>query len=428
MKLKKLTSYTFTILTAVVFLAFGSAWAQEDPVLFVRFKEVDTSLNKTYQWTIEKSADQTELLLAEGQQFQVNYSVIVDTAGYTESGWHVEGEFLVRNAPDVTTTITDISVVISPAIVATVTPVIVFPHNSPPGEYMWLNFSADLPDGSTRTITVDVTTSSGAAGSSHSATVDFSTATVGDVIDECIDVADDLEGPLGTVCATGAPYQFDYSMFVGPYQDPDCEVEVTNTASFVTNDTSTTGDDSWTVIVRINCYGGGCTLTPGYWKTHSEYGPAPYDDTWALLPQGADSPFFLSGQTFFEVLWTPPKGGNAYYILAHAYIAAALNMLNGSDPTVINDAFADATALLAATAPGDFDDLKGRTANEVRALWIGLAEILDDYNNGLTGPGHCDEDQAFPIEGIRWKGKDVNGDGNVDAQDIQLVINTALGF
>ena len=26
----------------------------------------------------------------------------------------------------------------------------------------------------------------------------------------------------------------------------------------------------------------GCTLTQGYWKTHSENGPAPYDDNWAI--------------------------------------------------------------------------------------------------------------------------------------------------
>ena len=26
-----------------------------------------------------------------------------------------------------------------------------------------------------------------------------------------------------------------------------------------------------------------CTLTQGYWKTHSSYGPAPYDVTWAIL-------------------------------------------------------------------------------------------------------------------------------------------------
>ena len=46
----------------------------------------------------------------------------------------------------------------------------------------------------------------------------------------------------------------------------------------------------------------GCTLTPGYWKTHSKYGPAPYDATWALY--GEDNIFFLSGLSNYEVLWT----------------------------------------------------------------------------------------------------------------------------
>ena len=63
---------------------------------------------------------------------------------------------------------------------------------------------------------------------------------------------------------------------------------------------------------------GGCTLTSGYWKTHSEFGPAPYNDTWAQLPNGASTTFFLSGKTYYQVLWTPAFMGNSYYILAHA--------------------------------------------------------------------------------------------------------------
>ena len=38
--------------------------------------------------------------------------------------------------------------------------------------------------------------------------------------------------------------------------------------------------------VTVTCKpppGPGCTLTQGYWKTHSKYGPAPYDSTWALI-------------------------------------------------------------------------------------------------------------------------------------------------
>jgi hypothetical protein len=129
----------------------------------------------------------------------------------------------------------------------------------------------------------------------------------------------------------------------------------------------------------------GCTLTPGYWKTHSTYGPAPYDATWALI--GEDTIFFNSGQSYYEVLWTEPKGGNAYYILAHAYIAAELNFLNGADPTMAQAAFDAATALF--SDPAYTDSIPKNDPN--RAVAIGLAETLDAYNNGLLGPPHCIE-------------------------------------
>ena len=119
-----------------------------------------------------------------------------------------------------------------------------------------------------------------------------------------------------------------------------------NIASFTTNDTGTTGSSSWTVDINVPC-AGGCSLTPGYWKTHSEFGPAPYDDTWAQLPNGASTPFYLSGKTYYQVLWTAPQG-NAYYILAHAFIAAKLNGLNGADTSAISSQLDWAEAFFAA--------------------------------------------------------------------------------
>jgi hypothetical protein len=37
------------------------------------------------------------------------------------------------------------------------------------------------------------------------------------------------------------------------------------------------------------------------------------------------------------------------------------------------------------------DDLSIPKKGEARALAIQLYEVLDDYNNGLIGPGHCSE-------------------------------------
>jgi hypothetical protein len=127
----------------------------------------------------------------------------------------------------------------------------------------------------------------------------------------------------------------------------------------------------------------GCSLTPGYWKTHSQYGPAPYNAIWAQV--GEDTTFFLSGKSWYQVLWTSPKKGNAYYILAHAYIAAYMNALNGADTSAVTAQLAHAVTLFNAYTPAN------ELAAAVRADFIATAGILDQYNNGVIGPGHCVE-------------------------------------
>jgi hypothetical protein len=138
------------------------------------------------------------------------------------------------------------------------------------------------------------------------------------------------------------------------------------------------------VFIPSHC-GGGCTLTPGYWKTHSKYGPAPYDDLWAFI--GEDTPFFLTGQSWYQVLWTSPKGGNAYYILAHHYIAATLNILHGASSTEqVNEALAWAGENFFNTYTPS-----SKLSTKVRQQALGYADLLDQYNNGYVGPGHCSE-------------------------------------
>jgi flagellar basal body rod protein FlgG len=350
-------------------------------------KDAETSFTRTWNWTIDKSADQTELLLSSGQLFQVNYEVMVD-ATYTDSDWAVAGTITVQNPnPEAAMTVS-LADVVSPDIAATLDcggSLMV-----PAGGSATCDYGADLPDGSDRTNTATATLNG--IDFSGSADVIFGDPT--EEIDECIDVSDTNVGILGTVCADQAPATFSYSLWFGQHPDADVYLECgdnthTNVASFLANDTGATGDDSWTVNANVAC-DFGCSLTPGYWKTHSEYGPAPYDDTWAILPDAADTPFFLSGQSYYEVLWTAPQG-NAYYILAHAYIAAELNFLNGADPSAAQAAFDEATVLFNTYTPDEVAALKGKTGKDLRAKFIDLAEILDDYNNGLIGPGHCSE-------------------------------------
>lgn len=137
----------------------------------------------------------------------------------------------------------------------------------------------------------------------------------------------------------------------------------------------------------------GCTRSKGYWKTHSIYGPAPYDSGWAKL--GEDSTFFLSNQSNYEVMWTPPSGGNAYYKLAHQYIATAINIVNGADPGDVQEAFDDATDLFNNYTPEYIGGLKGN--NPLRQEFNSLKSIFAQYNGGEIGPGSCEGSKvAFP--------------------------------
>ncbi len=357
-------------------------------------KDAATELTRTYLWTVDKEADVSELTLSPGQQHTVNYTVTVDAVA-VDSDWAVSGSIYVDNSSPLDATITDVSDVVSPDIAATVDCGASFPYDLLTGESLSCVYSADLPDASNRLNTATVTTSGAVAGGSGTADVDFSTATVTEV-DTCIDVSDTNVGFLGTVCYGAAPVTFEYSLTVGPYTEPDdCGNQtVDNTATIVTNDTGTAGEDSWTVNVNVPCEGG-CTLTQGYWKTHSEYGPAPYDDTWAMMPAGADTVFYLSEQSYYQVLWTAPRRGNAYYILAHQYIAAELNQLNEADiPGDVLDAFNEATTFFETYTPRD---IGSRSNRDARDLALSLASMLDDYNNGYTGPGHCSEEPLGEI-------------------------------
>jgi hypothetical protein len=130
--------------------------------------------------------------------------------------------------------------------------------------------------------------------------------------------------------------------------------------------------------------GDGCTRTLGYWKTHSKYGPAPYDATWAEI--GEDTAFFLSGKTYYQTMWTNPAGGQVYWSLAHQFIAAELNVLAGASiPGDVLDAWLAAKTIFETKTPSQV----GRANTTLGQQAVALAGILDEYNNGVTGPGHC---------------------------------------
>lgn len=205
-----------------------------------------------------------------------------------------------------------------------------------------------------------------------------------------ISVVDDVLGTLDTGL-TLAPGE---SKTYTPVTCPPPDVTITNIVTATGKDAL---DEEVTDTATATIYmKRGFTLTWGYWKTHSSHGPAPYDDTWALLlPNGEDTTFFLSGQTYYEVLWTSVAGGNAYYQLAHQYIAAQLNVLNGAwMRDDVQAAFDTATGLLSQYTPEQVMGFKkGTTAQKaIFAQFNSLASTLDAYNNGLMGTPHAPQE------------------------------------
>jgi hypothetical protein len=164
-----------------------------------------------------------------------------------------------------------------------------------------------------------------------------------------------------------------------------------------TTDAPLTGPASTTdpVVALVNAYHGthlvyhnnpvveeGCSYTQGWYKNPKHVWPA------GDLQRGTS---FDGGASAINILNTPPKG-NVYYILAHQYITALLNVQGGASSTDITQELADAAAYFAAATVAN-PLPAGWTKEEVTAL----AGALDDYNNGLTGPGHCD-DEVLVVE------------------------------
>jgi hypothetical protein len=129
-----------------------------------------------------------------------------------------------------------------------------------------------------------------------------------------------------------------------------------------------------------------CTYTQGYWKNHEEQWPV------SSLTLGTVS---YSMSELLDILGQSVEG-NGLVSLAHQLIAALLNIANGADPTAAQDAIDDANALiggLVVPPVGDGELDPSATSD--------LTQTLDDYNNGVIGPGHCG---TVPARESTWGG------------------------
>jgi hypothetical protein len=160
----------------------------------------------------------------------------------------------------------------------------------------------------------------------------------------------------------------------------------------------TTGNDYTVKAVttegEIDTGPSGCTLTQGYWKTHSALGPAPSDPAWLNIgAAGQNTLFFNTGLSWYTIFHMPPSGGNGFLILAHQYMAAKLNILNGASSTpAVDAAITAAETYFSGKGAGVTSESDKTINNQLKAL----ASTLESFNSGATGPGHCDDLEELP--------------------------------
>jgi hypothetical protein len=366
-------------------------------------KTASTSYQRDWSWTLSKTVDNATALLQKDQEFTVNYTVTVG-ASSAESNFAVGGNITISNGSPEEMTIATVDDAIAGAVVTCPSAV---PFTIAAGGFVTCSYTAALAS-KTNGTNVATATPSGSGFASNSASAPYSFGDPTTENNACVAVSDvssttlnaqPLSGPTpatlnANLCRNGQT--FNYSLQVG--QRSLCGEYVTsNTASLAGGSTASA---SATVTVNVTGCSNqticdidptdptcneenppACTLSQGYWKTHSTSGPA-RNSRWSTQ----NNQFLSTGKTWLEV-WRTAPAGNAWYSVAHQYMGAMLNQSIGlAVPTAdAAQAITDAEAFFALFSGSIPSKLTGPQKTEAARI----AAILENWNAGPDT--HCSE-------------------------------------
>ena len=139
--------------------------------------------------------------------------------------------------------------------------------------------------------------------------------------------------------------------------------------------------------------GEGCTRTIGYWKNWDGSGPQA-DVVTQYLPitlgsGGGKSVVVSNTTTSHAILSFSYAGGKASNGITKLYaqlLAAKLNLAADADVSPVAGTIAAADAFLALYDQGDWASL----TKDQQKMVLAWMTTLDNYNNGLLGPSHCE--------------------------------------
>jgi len=349
-------------------------------------KTAEARWTRTFEWTIDKSVTPAVHELLTGESGTSTYTIVLTKSAGVTSPITVVGEVCVQNNGAVATenlTINDRIAATVPGGALTLASGLLDTSANPvldPGESHCYPYSFEIEPVANATgyrndARITITNDPREPGTplGPSVAVDFTIPASPTLSNDSVNVDD----------TNGGSWLFNASGSVSYQRTFTCDGDRGTHNNTATIRETGQSDDASVTVTCIPPPDRGCTVTPGYWKTHSKYGPAKKTDpTWALI--GEDTAFFLSGKSWYQVINTPPAGGNAYYILSFQYIAARLNVLAGASTTpAVDAALAWATTFFQTYTPSS------NLSKSLRATAIANAGTLASYNTGTTGPGHC---------------------------------------
>jgi hypothetical protein len=132
-----------------------------------------------------------------------------------------------------------------------------------------------------------------------------------------------------------------------------------------------------------------CTFTIGYWKNHPEAWPA------GCFPMTLGANAYTAAEV--TQILNQSVSGNGALSLAHQLIATKLNICQGADDTAVAACVIAADALLSGCGANKLPPIG--TCSLTPASTSATTQCLDNYNNGLTGPGHC---PVTPARKVSW--------------------------
>ena len=163
--------------------------------------------------------------------------------------------------------------------------------------------------------------------------------------------------------------------------------ELTNNVTLTEKNTGQQRVASATVALSTgSCPGINCTRTIGYWKNHPKK-IKPFLPIWLGTGMGKSIQVTTVSQAV-DILNRTKYGtsSNGISKLYAQLLAANLNIKNGADPSAVAAILLEINNFLASY---DWRDWKRLTEDQKQTV-LGWKTILDNYNNGLLGPGHCD--------------------------------------